>query len=84
MKTIQIWSIIIAVFVGFSSLPAHATTIKPSIIFVHGAWADGSSWAEQTEALQAKDYKVLSVKIPQTSLVLTTRLYWLGIPGAAS
>ena len=30
---------------------------KPNIVLVHGAWADGSSWAAVVEALQGKGYK---------------------------
>jgi len=35
---------------------------------VHGVWADGSSFAAQIEALQAKGYPVISVQNPITSL----------------
>jgi pimeloyl-ACP methyl ester carboxylesterase len=41
---------------------------KPTIIFVHGVWADGSSFTSQIEALQAKGYPVISVQNPITSL----------------
>ena len=43
-------------------------TNKPTIIFVHGVWADGSSWNEVITDLQAKGYNVLSVQNPLTSL----------------
>ena len=39
---------------------------RPSIVLVHGAWADGSSWSMVTEALQADGY---SVTAPQFSFV---------------
>jgi pimeloyl-ACP methyl ester carboxylesterase len=32
---------------------------KPTIVLVHGAWADGSSWDAVTRALQAEGYTVL-------------------------
>ena len=32
---------------------------KPTIVLVHGAWADGSSWDAVTRALQAQGYTVL-------------------------
>ncbi|WP_308798838.1 alpha/beta fold hydrolase [Agromyces silvae] len=32
---------------------------KPTIVLVHGAWADGSSWDAVTRALQADGYTVL-------------------------
>jgi len=41
---------------------------KPTIIFVHGIWADGSSWNSQILDLQAKGYPVISVQNPITSL----------------
>ena len=34
-------------------------TNKPTIVLVHGAWADGSSWDGVTRALQAQGYTVL-------------------------
>jgi pimeloyl-ACP methyl ester carboxylesterase len=40
---------------------------KPNIVLVHGAWADGSSWATVVEALQAKGYKVTAPQFPETS-----------------
>jgi pimeloyl-ACP methyl ester carboxylesterase len=39
-----------------------------NIIFVHGAWADGSSWSAVIEDLQAKGYKVTAPQFPLTSL----------------
>jgi pimeloyl-ACP methyl ester carboxylesterase len=34
-------------------------TTKPTIVLVHGAWADGSSWDAVTRTLQAQGYTVL-------------------------
>ena len=34
-------------------------TGKPTIVLVHGAWADGSSWDAVTRSLQAQGYTVL-------------------------
>jgi pimeloyl-ACP methyl ester carboxylesterase len=42
--------------------------MKPSIVLVHGAWADGTSWSNVIEHLQADDYKVTAVQLPETSL----------------
>jgi pimeloyl-ACP methyl ester carboxylesterase len=39
----------------------------PNIVLVHGAWADGSSWAAVVEALQGKGYKVTAPQFPETS-----------------
>src|SRR2546429_588452 len=39
----------------------HATTAaKPTIVLVHGAWADASGWYDVTLALQARGYKVVA------------------------
>ncbi|MEW6436399.1 MAG: alpha/beta hydrolase [Pseudomonadota bacterium] len=38
-----------------------------SIIFAHGAWADGSSWAKVIGPLAAEGYEVLAAPLPLTS-----------------
>jgi pimeloyl-ACP methyl ester carboxylesterase len=43
--------------------PAGATTV----LLVHGAWADGSSWAKVIPLLEAKGLHVVAVQIPLTS-----------------
>ena len=45
-----------------------ASIEKPSIIFVHGLWADGSSWSEVIPPLKAEGYNVIAVQNPLTSL----------------
>jgi len=37
-----------------------ATPTKPSIVFVHGIWADGSSFSKVIPTLQAEGYEVMS------------------------
>lgn len=44
------------------------TSEKPTIIVVHGAWADGSSWNAVTLGLSAKGYEVRAAQIPLISL----------------
>jgi pimeloyl-ACP methyl ester carboxylesterase len=39
-----------------------------TIVLVHGAWADGSSWNKVIPLLQTKDLPVIAVQIPLTSL----------------
>jgi len=39
-----------------------------TVVLVHGAWADGSSWSKVIPLLQAKGIKVLIVQNPTTSL----------------
>ena len=41
---------------------------SPTVVLVHGAWADGSSWAKVIPLLQAKGIRVLGVQNPLTSL----------------
>lgn len=41
---------------------------KPTIILVHGAFADGSSWSKVIPILQKKGYTTISVQNPLTSL----------------
>jgi pimeloyl-ACP methyl ester carboxylesterase len=41
---------------------------RPSIVLVHGAWADGSSWSGAIERLQADGYRVTAPQFPLTSL----------------
>src|SRR4030081_1787214 len=51
---------------------AQAQTAAPvkarNVVLVHGAWADGSSWAEVIPILQAGGLKVTAVQNPLTSL----------------
>ena len=41
---------------------------KPSIVLVHGAFADASSWAKVIPILERDGYEVTAVQIPLTSL----------------
>lgn len=47
---------------------ADAAPAKNTIILVHGAFADGSSWDRVTPLLQAKGFDVVAVHEPLTSL----------------
>ncbi|ADB39679.1 signal peptide protein [Spirosoma linguale DSM 74] len=60
-----------AAILSISSLNAQTKkmeTTKPTIIFVHGLWADGSSWSKVIPLLVARGYKVISVQNPTTTL----------------
>jgi pimeloyl-ACP methyl ester carboxylesterase len=53
-----------------------AQTPKPVIVLVHGAFADGSSWAKVIPILESDGYSVIAVQNPLTSLeddVATTK-----------
>jgi len=41
---------------------------QTSVILIHGAWADGSSWSAVIEQLQAEGHKVTAPQFPMTSL----------------
>ena len=41
---------------------------RVSVVLVHGAWADGSSWNNVIRPLQARDLHVIAAPIPLTSL----------------
>jgi len=56
---------------GLGGLAAHAKEAeapKATVVLVHGAFADGSSWDKVVPLLQAKGLKVVSVQNPLTSL----------------
>ena len=55
--------------VSFSQTGSSQTNkVKPTIVLVHGLWADGSAWNKVTSALQAQGYPVIVVQNPTTSL----------------
>jgi pimeloyl-ACP methyl ester carboxylesterase len=41
---------------------------KPTVVLVHGAWADGSCWSAVIESLQADGFTVTAPQFPETSL----------------
>src|SRR5689334_1268434 len=47
--------------------PSGKAQAKPTVVLVHGAWADGSSWDKVTPLLQGKGYNVIAVHLPMTS-----------------
>src|SRR6266540_4270610 len=53
---------------GLARSGAGASRAKPTIVLVHGAWADGSSWNEVTRLLQRAGYLVLVPPNPLRSL----------------
>jgi pimeloyl-ACP methyl ester carboxylesterase len=53
--------------VAQTSNPAHDYA-APTIVLVHGAWADGSSWNKVIPLLEARGLHVVAVQLPLTSL----------------
>jgi len=69
----KILSVTLIVAIVMSSLPQNAKSqTSPKgikhLVLVHGAFADGSSWANVIPLLQAKGYNVIAVQNPLTSL----------------
>src|SRR5258706_9168497 len=57
---------------ALGGIEGHAEPVAPvqarNVVLIHGAWADGSSWAEVIPLLQAAGLKVTAVQNPLTSL----------------
>src|ERR1700736_2420773 len=74
MKIVRfVTALAIGVLAGtLGGFEAHAQTAAPvvakNVVLVHGAWADGSSWADVIPYLQAAGLKVTAVQNPLTSL----------------
>lgn len=76
MKTLKSYFALFLLLVVAFNANAQNKNSKPTIVFVHGVWADGSSFSSQITSLQAKGYDVVSVQNPVTSLandVATTK-----------
>src|SRR6266705_6225310 len=71
MKFLRVLTLLAGVFAAPFGI-AHAQPAPPlkakNVVLVHGAWADGSSWAEVIPYLQAAGLKVTAVQNPLTSL----------------
>ena len=73
MKMVQlVTALAVMASAGLQGSKAEAQTAAPvvarNVVLVHGAWADGSSWAEVIPYLQAAGLKVTAVQNPLTSL----------------
>jgi alpha-beta hydrolase superfamily lysophospholipase len=47
---------------------------KPTVVLVHGAFADGSSWEQVIQRLQAKGYTVQAPAIALRGVTVTPRI----------
>ncbi|BBP83775.1 MULTISPECIES: alpha/beta hydrolase [unclassified Pseudomonas] len=70
MKTIntRIATLALAMATTLGTSISHAESTPPSVVIVHGAFADGSDWAKVVPLLQAKGIAVTVVQNPLTSL----------------
>jgi pimeloyl-ACP methyl ester carboxylesterase len=69
---------------GATTAVAHPKDPKPTIVLLHGAFADGGSWAGVTERLQRDGYKVVVPAVPLRSIAGDTSYLagvLAGIPG---
>src|SRR3954447_12482174 len=53
---------------GRAASSSHPGFEKPTIVLVHGAWADGSAWTSVIRQLQGDGYRVLAPAVPLRSL----------------
>ena len=84
VQKLLLWLFTLSVVVGILMHPTSATSrelpqasnSKPTIVLVHGAFADGTSWQHVIPLLEQDGYRVTAVQIPLTSLaddVTTTK-----------
>ncbi len=57
-----------AVWTPLMAQAADRSTASPTVMLVHGAWADGSSWSDVISRLQARGLRVVSVQNQLNSL----------------
>jgi hypothetical protein len=72
-RAFSVLALVCVVLVGWSfAYPSLATAEpggeKPTIVLVHGAWADASSWNGEVEALAYQGYVVRTVSNGRTCL----------------
>ena len=85
MKAVRLTAISFAAF-ALSAVPASAAkpAAKPTIVLVHGAFADALGWQKLIPLLEHDGYNVMAVENPLQSLdgdVATTKRFLAGISG---
>lgn len=70
LRTLTIVASVLSATFGVAAAPALAAgpQVARNVVLVHGAWADGSSWAQVIPRLQAAGLHVTAVQNPLTSL----------------
>src|SRR3569833_3072575 len=70
LRTLTFVAGVLAGSLGVQAAPALAAAPvkEKNVVLVHGAWADGSSWAQVIPKLQAAGLHVTAVQDPLTSL----------------
>ena len=64
MRILRRIAVLAAAFAVLATLPAAAQAAKPTVVLVHGAFADASGWYGVQERLEDKGYKVVSPANP--------------------
>ena len=64
MRILRRIAVLTAAFAVLATLPAAAQAAKPTVVLVHGAFADASGWYGVQERLEDKGYKVISPANP--------------------
>ena len=65
---VALLAIPVSVGFGISSNSENENKVKPSVVLVHGAWADGSSWDGVIAMLQEQGFTVFAVANPLRGL----------------
>src|SRR6201989_2407920 len=72
MKILRALAILTTLLMASIAVPTAQAQTAPAkasnVVLVHGAWADGSSWAEVIPYLQAAGLKVTAVQNPLTTI----------------
>ena len=65
MSILRRLAVLVTAFAALAALPAAApAATKPTVVLVHGAFADASGWYGVQERLEDKGYKVVSPANP--------------------
>jgi pimeloyl-ACP methyl ester carboxylesterase len=64
MRLLRRIAVLATAFAALATLPAAAQAAKPTVVLVHGAFADASGWYGVQTILEDKGYKVLSPPNP--------------------
>jgi pimeloyl-ACP methyl ester carboxylesterase len=64
MRLLRRLAVLVTACAALAALPAAAQAAKPTVVLVHGAFADASGWYGVQERLEDKGYKVLSPPNP--------------------
>ncbi|TDD58346.1 alpha/beta hydrolase [Kribbella antibiotica] len=82
--TAAVATVLLTVTGATTAAATHQPKPKPTIVLVHGAFADAGSWSEVTKKLQRDGYTVVSPAVPLRSVATDTAYLngvLAGIPG---